>query len=115
MIFWWFNLTFELDNGRLVVKDDKNLEIWQSWPTQNNNLGITFNRPVQYRYVPCDGKPYRNKQILLINTQFNASQSLISQDTLWDFAFTKQKLVVRHLVSSFQMLLKGHFLLLMEL
>jgi hypothetical protein len=87
----------ELDNGRLVVKDDKNLEIWQSWPTQNNNLGITFNRPVQYRYVPCDGKPYRNKQSLLINTQFNASQSLISQDTLWDFAFTKQKLVVRHL------------------
>ena len=32
----------ELNQGRLVVIDSNNTEVWQSWPTQNNNIGDIF-------------------------------------------------------------------------
>lgn len=32
----------DLNEGRLVVRDGNHDEVWQSWPTKNNNLGKTY-------------------------------------------------------------------------
>jgi hypothetical protein len=87
----------ELEKGRLVVKDRNNTEIWQSWPTQANNLGITLKRPFQHRYVPCDGEPYKYRHRLDIDTHMNSTESLTSPDGLWDLVIYKSKIVLRHL------------------
>jgi hypothetical protein len=87
----------ELDKGRLVVKDRNNTEIWQSWPTKANNLGITLKRPFQHRYVPCDGEPYKYRHKLHIDTHMNSTESLTSPDGLWDLVIYKSKIVIRHL------------------
>jgi len=87
----------DLNKGRLVVRDSNDTEVWQSWPTQDNNLGITLKRPLQHRYVPCDGESYKYRHSLNIDTQFNLTDSLTSQDGLWDLVIYKSKIVIRHL------------------
>ena len=49
-----------LDDGRLVVLDDANIEVWESSPLREMSYGITFYRPVEYKFVPCHGKPFVN-------------------------------------------------------
>ena len=87
----------EFENGRLVVRDRNKTEVWQSWPTQNNNLGITFTRPFQHKYVPCDGKNLNYTHSLTIDNHLNIDESLTSQNGLWDFVILNSKLVIRHL------------------
>ena len=89
------------DEGRLVVIDNEKNEVWESWPMRGMNDGVTFFEPIEYKYVPCDGKPFINKKYLM--TESNSSYMLndtniISKNGLWDMAILKEKkLVIRKL------------------
>jgi len=94
------NYSLELqDDGRLVVLDENNVEIWESSPLSN---GITFYRPFEYRFVPCHGKSYENIKNLTTekhgnNTLFNF-ENIISKNGVWDMAILNEKrLVIRKL------------------
>jgi hypothetical protein len=87
----------DLNNGRLVVRDSNKTEVWQSWPNQDNNLGITLRRPFQHKYVPCDGEPYVYIHSLNIDTQLNSTESLTSQNGLWDVIILRSRVVLRYL------------------
>ncbi len=88
----------DLDKGRLVVRDSNRTEVWQSWPSElENNLGITFKRPFQHKYAPCDGEPLTYFHSLNVDKQLNSNESLTSQDGLWDFVVLKSRVVIRQL------------------
>ena len=91
-----------LDEGRLVIADKHEKIVWESWPFEDLSKGITFYRPVEYKYVLCDGKPLLNKRYLIstssIGNTMNETSNLISKNGLWDLVILNRKqLVIRKL------------------
>ncbi len=90
-----FTMTI-LDEGRLVITDMLDREVWESWPGRDMSFGLTFIRPIEYRYVPCHGNGLRSKTALTTypsNILLN-SDKLISKNGIWDLRIRGQKLVI---------------------
>ena len=97
------NYTLRLfDDGHLAVVDlFDGIHVWESWPLGNINTAITYYQPIEYRYIPCHGKPFINiKQLISINnsnTLFD-DMNIISKNGIWDLVILNQRrLVIRKL------------------
>lgn len=91
-----------LDDGRLTVEDEDSIEVWESSPLREMSTGVTYYKPIEYKFVPCHGKSFSNRKNLTTdshgnNTLFN-NTNVISKNGLWDLAILKEKkLVIRKL------------------
>ena len=88
-----------LNEGRLVVTDRNKTEVWQSWPSSNSS-GLTILEPIEYRYIPCNGKKPKNIKYLQSegnNSFLSVNENLISKNGIWDLIFQSHKLVLRKL------------------
>jgi len=85
-----------LDEGRLVITDILGREVWESWPMRNMSFGLTFFRPVEYRYIPCHGNGLRSKKEITTysNNILLNSDKLISKNGIWDLRIKNEKLVI---------------------
>jgi hypothetical protein len=90
-----FTMTI-LDEGRLVITDMLGREVWESWPVRDMSFGLTFFRPVEYRYVPCHGNGLQSKKELTTysNNMLLNSDKLISKNGIWDLRIKNEKLVI---------------------
>jgi len=85
-----FTMTL-LDEGRLVVTNMVGKEVWESWPMRDMSFGLTYFRPLEYRYVPCHGNVLQSRKALTTypnNILFN-SHKLISEK--WNLGFAHKK------------------------
>lgn len=76
-----------LDEGRVVVRDNKGIDVWESWPVRNMSFSLVFFTQFEYRFMPCHGLAPANKSLLVSNTDnvLENNQLLVSKDGNWDF------------------------------
>ena len=90
-----------LNEGRLVVTDKDETEIWESWPMRNMSFGLTYLYPIEFRFVPCDDKPLNVTKVLLSDNEKEnvllENEKLISKNGLWDVRIENHSLVIKQL------------------
>ena len=88
-----------LDEGRFVVKNGNQEEIWESWPMNGISDAETIFRPIEYNYVPCNGRPLKVRKNLTSidgNNVMNSKERLLSSNGFWDLVvLDKTRLVLR--------------------
>jgi len=92
-----FKMTVE-NEGRIVITDNENVEVWESWPVNNNSFASTYFTPLEYRYVPCDGKDLKRlSELNKTNKTLLESERLVSANGVWDLRIVKDSLAIHKL------------------
>jgi len=97
-----------LDDGRLVVVvdsmddgDGDRIIVWETSPLRGMSESVTMLKPIEYRFAPCHGQPYKVIKRLLANQYMNADTRLLSKNGLWDMVIVnggrRRQLVIRKL------------------
>ncbi len=86
-----------LDEGRIVVTDGNNSEIWESWPIRNMSSSVKFQTKIKYRFEQCHGKKAWRKSILKSDgdNKIIGNDMLVSENQIWELAIQNSSIVIR--------------------